>query len=93
MYYGQLKIDQYLHTTFFQNVRGGFFIECGACDGVLASTCKFFEDSMGWTGINIEPAPPLFKLLQKKRPKSSNLNIALSDTDTVRTFTHAIHQR
>jgi len=91
MYYGQFGIDEYLHTTFFKDFRDGFFVECGACDGVLESTCKFFEDSMGWTGINIEAAPPLFELLKKTRPNCTNLNIALSDKETVSTFKHAIH--
>lgn len=90
-FYGQFGIDQYLYNTFFKGFSNGFFVECGACDGVLESSCKFFEETMGWTGINIEPAPPLFELLIKNRPNCTNYNIALSGKDTVKVFNHAIH--
>lgn len=91
MYYGQFGIDQFLHETFFKDVRNGFFVECGAVDGELESTCLFFEASLGWTGINVEPVPSMFKLLEKNRPNCINLNYALSDKNNEATFTHAIH--
>jgi FkbM family methyltransferase len=90
MYYGQFGIDQFLHETFFTNKRDGFFVECGATDGVLETTCKFFEDSLGWTGINIEASPPLYEMLIQNRPKCINWNIGLSNQDGIATFTHAI---
>ena len=91
MYYGQFLLDQYLHETFFQNKRDGFFVECGATDGLLESNCKFFEDSLGWTGINIEAAPPLYTELIKNRPNCINWNVGLSDKDCTASFIHAIH--
>jgi FkbM family methyltransferase len=93
MYNGQFLIDKYLHKTFFQNKRGGFFVECGAVDGELETTCKFFECNLEWTGINIEPVPNLFKLLEHNRPNCTNLNVALSDKQCVATFAHAVHPR
>jgi len=42
----------------------------GALDGVLFSNTKFFEDSLNWKGILIEPHPDQFKLLQQNRPNS-----------------------
>jgi|GEM_PF-4885177 len=44
-YYGQFHppLDQLLHERYFGDCRGGVFLECGATDGVMESTCKFVE--------------------------------------------------
>jgi FkbM family methyltransferase len=90
-YYGQLKLDQVIHETFFPDKKKGFFVECGAHDGLMESTCKFFEESMEWKGLNIEPVPYTFEKLIKNRPKSINENVALSSKKGIATFTNAIH--
>ena len=83
-YYGQFDppVDKFIYENFFatnEKKNEGFFIECGAGDGVTESSCKFFEESLGWSGINVEAAPPLFKRLIVNRPGSLNINCALSD--------------
>ena len=72
-------VDQVLYENYFRDKRSGFFIECGAFDGRLDSCCLFFEETMGWSGINIEPSPELFERLKKNRPHSTNVMLALSD--------------
>jgi FkbM family methyltransferase len=82
VYYGQFKnpsVDEYLYLTFFKDSGPGFFIECGAYDGVLDSSCLFFEKELKWKGINIESDPGLCSLLNKNRVGSLNLNLALTD--------------
>jgi FkbM family methyltransferase len=91
VYYGQNGLDKYIYETFFIGVNNGFFIECGAFDGLIESTCKFFEDSLGWTGINIEPVPTLFDKLKHNRPNCANLNLALSDKNCIAEFIHTVH--
>lgn len=78
-FYGQFKLDEILYNKYFPNHKNGFFVECGAFDGVVDSTCKFFEESMGWSGINIEPLPHIFNKLVQNRPNSFNFNCALSN--------------
>lgn len=92
MYYGQFDppVDRILHERYFKDKANGVFIECGAFDGTLDSCCRFFEESKGWTGINIEPVPHLFDMLTKNRPKSTNLKVALSNNNGVATFTQAL---
>lgn len=90
-YYGQFGIDKFIHETFFPNKENGFFIECGAFDGVMESTCYFFEQFKGWKGINIEAVPHLYNLLCNNRPDAINLNYALSDNNTILQFEHVIH--
>ena len=90
-FYGQGKLDQYLYETFFKSAPKGVFVECGAFDGHLESTCRFFEESLGWTGINVEPVPWAFERLVINRPKCVNLNCALSGVNSTAKFKHAVH--
>jgi len=81
-FYGQLfdgvPVDQFLFERYFKNKKKGFFIECGAADGLNLSCCKFFEESLRWRGINIEASPAKFAKLLINRPKSYlNLNKGL----------------
>ena len=81
-YYGQNiagnQVDRFLHLNYFPNKKNGFFIECGAADGFNLSSCKFFEEFMGWKGINMEASPDKYKKLVENRPNSFlNLNKGL----------------
>jgi FkbM family methyltransferase len=70
--------DTIIRDKYFKDKTDGFFVECGAADGLLLSVCKYFEDK-GWSGINIEPVPYLFQQLIKNRPNSRNINLAISN--------------
>lgn len=91
MFYGQYELDRVILDNFFKDYKNGFFVECGAFDGLTESTCKFFEESMEWKGINIEPTPYAFSHLVKNRPNSINENFALSNVNEKKIFTNAIH--
>ncbi|WP_267423637.1 FkbM family methyltransferase [Methylobacterium sp. GC_Met_2] len=94
-FYGQWKPpqDELLFRRYFNDMqeRPGHFIECGAFDGVSESSALFFEETLGWTGINVEPSPDAFKSLCINRPRAVNVNAALSDCDARSLFQHAIH--
>lgn len=92
-YYGQFKIDKVLNDNFIHNKKGGFFVECGAYDGVVDSSCKFFEESLEWKGMNIEAVPYLFNRLEQNRPDSINVEGALFNENTKKMFTHVIHPK
>ena len=88
-FYGQFDppVDKLIYERYFPDQRGGMFVECGAAEGVLESSCKFFEEFMGWKGINIEASPRLFRSLVVTRPASFlNLNVALSNKNGIETF-------
>jgi FkbM family methyltransferase len=78
MYYSQCEEDTYLNTHFFKNKKNGVYIEVGAFDGVMLSNSKFFEDTLNWSGILIEPHPNNFKLLQANRPNNYLFNDLVS---------------
>lgn len=60
-------------------MRDGIFLEMGAIDGVLYSNTKFFQDTLGWNGILIEPNPVQFGKLLYNRPLCKNYEAVVSD--------------
>ena len=71
----------FLNENYFKNKKNGTYIELGALDGVLFSNTKFFEDTLNWTGILIEPHPIKFNLLEKNRPNNYLFNNLVSDIE------------
>ena len=53
------------------NYRNGFYIECGANDGVNQSNTWYFEKQLGWKGLLIEPVESVFNQLKKNRSKGN----------------------
>ncbi len=66
-FYSQYQQDQYAYENFFKGKRNGVFVDIGAHDGVTLSNTYFFEKSMGWTGICVEPIPEVFARLKANR--------------------------
>ena len=78
MYYSQAQEDIFLHQNIFKNKQNGKYIELGALDGVLYSNTKFFEDTLNWSGILIEPNPHKFDELKQNRPNNFLFNNLVS---------------
>lgn len=53
------------------NYKNGFYIECGANDGVNQSTTWYFERTLQWKGLLIEPIQSVFTELKKNRNKKN----------------------
>jgi len=67
-FYSQNGQDQIIYRNFFKTAQGkGVFLEIGADDGIDNSNTRFFEESLGWTGICVEPRPQAFSQLIKNR--------------------------
>ena len=80
-FYGQFDtpVDRCIHERYFPDTGiMGTFVAYGAFDGLTECSCKFFEETMGWTGYNLEPVPWIFDKLAANRPRSRNLNFGLS---------------
>lgn len=93
-FYGQFDppVDRFIFERYFPDKGiSGVFVECGAFDGVMESSCKFFEETLGWRGFNFEPVPILYDRLVVNRPLAVNIDCALSDKDGFSQFRHAIH--
>ena len=79
MYYSQCGEDQYLNDKYFKNMRNGIFLEMGALDGVTHSNTKFFQDTLGWNGILVEPNPVQYTKLLLNRPLCKTYEAVVSD--------------
>jgi len=69
IFYSQSGQDKFMYKHFFKNYNDSnhFFIELGALDGVLISNSLFYEKTLGWNGICIEPTKHHFQRLLKQR--------------------------
>lgn len=70
--------EDILLFALLHDVEKGFYVDVGANDPVQDSVTKFFYDR-GWTGVNIEPMPEMFKRISKARPKDTNLNVGIAE--------------
>jgi FkbM family methyltransferase len=61
-------------------LRGGFFLDSGAADGVVASNTLLLETHYGWRGICVEPDSTFFAALVRSRT-SQCVNCCLYDRD------------
>ncbi|MDQ3935218.1 MAG: FkbM family methyltransferase [Actinomycetota bacterium] len=61
-------------------MRGGFFLDSGASDGLSGSNTKLLEDEFGWRGICVEPNEELFARLVQHR-RCACVNCCLYDRD------------
>ncbi len=78
-FYSQQGEDKEIYETYFKTRPkfSGVFVELGAMDGIIYSNTKYFEDTLGWKGILIEPVPENFKKLIKNRPDCIYYNCAV----------------
>jgi FkbM family methyltransferase len=62
----QSEIDQEL-IAFILIGKGGYFVEFGACNGIIGSNTYFLEKYQGWQGVLAEPIPEWFGEIKKNR--------------------------
>ncbi len=70
--------EDYVLSNVFKDVHKGTYIDVGASDPDYLSVTKHFY-LKGWSGINIEPLPHMYELLESSRPNDINLNVGISD--------------
>jgi FkbM family methyltransferase len=85
VWYAQRGEDRRL-AELLRRRRRGFYIDVGAWHPEKDSTTKYFYDR-GWRGINVEPHPTFFAMLERERPRDINLNVALGDRPGDEAFT------
>jgi len=64
---------------FFQDRRGGFFLDVGAYHWKKASTTLYLEDHLGWSGIAIDAQRTYAKGYAKHRPRTRFFAYLVSD--------------
>ena len=69
-----------------KNRVNGFFVECGAYEGLELSNSIFFELKRNWTGLLVEVSPNHFKQIIAKRRHAYGLNACLSPVSAPKHF-------
>jgi FkbM family methyltransferase len=87
-FHSQVGQDRFLLENFFRGKRGGVFVDIGAYDGETFSNSLFFERTMEWTGLCVEPLPAAFAKLRATR-KAICENVCVSDFEGEAEFTEA----
>ena len=60
----------------FGGSESGFYVDVGANSPHIDSVTRNFYDR-GWSGVNIEPQPKVFEVLERFRPRDVNLNVGI----------------
>jgi FkbM family methyltransferase len=87
-FHSQVGQDRFLLENFFRGKRGGVFVDVGAYDGETFSNSLFFERTMGWTGLCVEPLPSAFAKLKATR-KAICEQVCVADFEGEAEFTEA----
>lgn len=61
-----------------RTITNGRYLDIGAAHPVDDSVTQLFHEH-GWSGVNVEPDPNLFKELAQARPGDVNLDVAVAD--------------
>jgi FkbM family methyltransferase len=75
--YAQNKEDLIIQG-FLKTISKGFYVDVGASHPSHLSVTKYFYDK-GWSGVNIEPDPKMYKLLKNERPRDINVQLGVSN--------------
>jgi FkbM family methyltransferase len=86
-YFSQLYED-YVLAYVFQDRKMGFYVDVGANDPNHDNVTKIFYER-GWRGVNIEPNLDEFEKIIRARPRDSNYNVGISDSETTLPFYQA----
>jgi FkbM family methyltransferase len=66
-YWHHLLNDRWVVESVFPGLRGGYFVEAGACTGKPVSATYVLETELGWNGVCVEPVEEYYKLLVRTR--------------------------
>jgi FkbM family methyltransferase len=65
-----------------RDVANGRYVDVGALHPELDSVTKWFYDQ-GWSGINLEPVPEMFAVIEAARPRDINIQAAAGSASGV----------
>jgi FkbM family methyltransferase len=71
--------EEWFIRDFFQDRRGGFFVDVGAHHFKSSSKTYYLEEKLGWSGIAIEPQREFAAEYAKHRPRTTFLPFFVSD--------------
>ena len=86
MRYSQIGQDVWVMEQALPDLRGGFFVDAGAFDGIRYSNTLLLARERAWRGVCIEAAPVAAANLRAARPDASVVAVALGGAYGERRF-------
>lgn len=87
-YKHHLLNDKWIIEDVYKGMRGGYFLEAGATNGVNGSATLVLERNYQWTGICVEPILGQFRRILEWRSCSADNRALYSETGLQLEFTH-----
>lgn len=79
--------EEWVIRDYFQDKRGGVFLDVGAADAREWNNTYFLETTLGWSGIAIDAQPEFAAQYGQLRPRTRFFSLFVSDvSDAVETF-------
>lgn len=79
--------DRWIAEHVFPGIRGGYFVEAGASDGINDSATYVLETELAWSGLCVEPIPAQFEKVKALRDCSVDNRALWSESHHVLEFT------
>ena len=71
--------EETIIRDFFQDRRGGFFLDVGCWHPILASNTYYLEEHLGWSGFGVDALPEMARKWKRNRPASKFFNYIVID--------------
>src|SRR5262245_39928539 len=71
--------EELIIRDFFQDRRGGVFLDVGCYHPIKDSNTYYLEKHLGWTGIGVDALPELAPKWEQKRPGAKFQNFLVTD--------------
>jgi FkbM family methyltransferase len=79
--------EEWVIRDYFQDKRGGVFLDVGAADAREWNNTYYLETALGWSGLAIDAQPTFAAEYARLRPHTRFFSLLVSDaSDTVETF-------
>src|SRR5687767_9860661 len=79
--------EEWVIRDYFQDKRGGVFLDVGAADAREWNNTYFLETSLGWSGLAIDAQPEFAREYARLRPRTRFFSLFVSDaSDTLEEF-------
>jgi FkbM family methyltransferase len=71
--------EELIVRQFFNDQKGGVFLDVGCYDWKDGSTTLYLEEKLGWSGIGVDAQPQLRAGYEQHRPRTKFLNYIVTD--------------
>jgi FkbM family methyltransferase len=71
--------EETIIRDFFQDRRGGFFLDVGCWHPMSDSNTYYLEHHLGWSGIGVDALPEMARKWKRRRPASRFFNFLVTD--------------